>query len=117
MCPARKHQPAACDYKAAYPQWGTASRISAGDVHSLHNYCEEMKRLILVSLLVCSGLAFAEEKPPIELKRKSSFAMTGEDRNPFWPIGFHPAAKAAVESAGPTIPASAFAVTSITLGG
>jgi hypothetical protein len=58
------------------------------------------------------------ELPKIELKNKSSFEMEGNNRNPFWPIGWKPSAKlgdAAVEHAGPDIPVSAFVVSSITI--
>ena len=44
--------------------------------------------------------------------------MENNGRNPFWPIGWKPAAKVAgpgVEHAGPDIPLAAFVVSSITL--
>ena len=64
----------------------------------------------------------AQQPPPpaIELKNKSSFTMEDSSRNPFWPIGWKPAAKqtsSSTETAGPTILPTAFRVTSITLGG
>jgi len=62
----------------------------------------------------------AQATPPaLELKNKSSFKMDNGSRSPFWPIGWKPAAKisqANTDQAGPDIPPSAFAVTSITLG-
>ena len=57
--------------------------------------------------------------PTLELKNKSFFTMEDTSRNPFWPIGWKPAAKqtsSATEAAGPTILPTAFRVTSITLG-
>ncbi|MEP6602693.1 MAG: hypothetical protein ABJB69_01965 [Spartobacteria bacterium] len=56
--------------------------------------------------------------PKIELKNKSFFEMEGNSRNPFWPIGWKPAAKlsdAGNEHAGPDIAPSAFVVSSITI--
>ena len=52
----------------------------------------------------------------VDEKNKSTFTMEAHDRNPFWPIGWKPATKAGPETAGPTIPPSAFLVSSITLG-
>src|SRR4051812_49416189 len=64
----------------------------------------------------------APEKPAgpvaIELKNKSSFAMDGSGRNPFWPIGWKPVARAqtnTTEHSGPDILPTAFVVSSITL--
>ena len=57
--------------------------------------------------------------PKLEVKNKSSFKMDNGSRSPFWPIGWKPAAKISQnqgDHAGPEIPASAFSVTSITLG-
>ncbi len=57
----------------------------------------------------------------LEVKHKSSFAIDGSSRNPFWPIGWKPVAKSTttatgvVEQAAPEIPASAFIVSSITV--
>lgn len=57
------------------------------------------------------------EVAKIELKKTSSFTVQEGERNPFWPIGWKPAGttKSAAENIGPSIPASAFSVTSITL--
>jgi hypothetical protein len=77
-----------------------------------------MKILIYLCLLSCSDIALAEEASSLELKRKSAFDVQAGERNPFWPIGFKPApkfAKTGPEHAGPTIPPSAFVVSSITL--
>lgn len=56
---------------------------------------------------------------PLEFKNKSSFVVDNT-RNPFWPIGWKPAARTAdataTEHSGPEIAPSAFLVTSITLG-
>src|SRR4029077_6476126 len=53
----------------------------------------------------------------IEPKNKSSFTMDASSRNPFWPIGWKPAAKLASASGDQSgdIPISAFLVSSITL--
>lgn len=57
--------------------------------------------------------------PAIELKSKSSFAMEASGRNPFWPIGWKPAPRAAVaspnEQGGAELLATAFLVSSITV--
>lgn len=80
-----------------------------------------MKPILLsLSLLAAATAATfaAAEQPRIELKNKSSFTMEANSRNPFWPIGWKPAAKVSSESnerVGPEIPESAFAVTSITV--
>lgn len=59
----------------------------------------------------------AEALAAIELKNKSSFQMEGNNRNPFWPIGWKPTAKLTDtnEHAGPEIPNTSFIVTSITI--
>ncbi len=60
----------------------------------------------------------SEQVAAIELRHKSTFEMEGNNRNPFWPIGWKPAAKlseAGTEHAGPDIPVSAFVVSSITI--
>jgi hypothetical protein len=79
-----------------------------------------MKKLALLFLAVgvaAQGASGAEAKS-LELKNKSAFQMENA-RNPFWPIGFKPAAKLADASAGDhsgaEIPISAFVVSSITL--
>ena len=76
-----------------------------------------MKKLLPILLVTAlmAQFACAEDKPPIELAKKSSFNADNA-RNPFWPMGWKPAAKAApTEQAGPEIPESAFIVSSITL--
>ena len=73
-----------------------------------------MKRLLFICLLAQSS--WAADNAKIELKKVSSFSVQDTERNPFWPIGWKPAGtKGGSEVAGPTIPASAFSVTSITL--
>ena len=60
----------------------------------------------------------AESAPVLELKNKSSFTMDEQSRNPFWPIGWKPAAKQtanSTESVGPEIQSSSFMVSSITV--
>jgi hypothetical protein len=80
-----------------------------------------MKRFAFLSIaLLFSADAFAAEAPAIDLKNKSVFTMENNSRNPFWPIGWRPVAKlsdpTSNEHAGPEIAASAFLVSSITLG-
>jgi hypothetical protein len=59
----------------------------------------------------------ADQPVKIELKNKSSFAMDAGSRNPFWPIGWKPAAKlsGAKGDQGGDIPVSAFLVSTITV--
>ena len=66
--------------------------------------------------------AAAPGAPAIELKNKSAFAIQENGRNPFWPIGWKPAAKqsaatanAIAEPAGPEVAPSAFVVSSIVM--
>jgi hypothetical protein len=71
--------------------------------------------LILASLALSTARS-AEETVTIELKNKSSFTMDGSGRNPFWPIGWKPVARAqTTEHSGPDILPTAFVVSSITL--
>lgn len=82
-----------------------------------------MKRAIaiLALSLTAAQLARAADSaaPQLELKKKSSFSVNANGRNPFWPIGWKPAPKVttpdANEHSGPEIPPSAFVVTSITV--
>ena len=75
-----------------------------------------MNKLLYLGFVICTGVALADETPPIVLKHKSSFNMRADERNPFWPIGWKPAPKMAKnEHAGPAIPSSAFVVSSIVL--
>src|SRR6185503_18480896 len=74
-----------------------------------------MKKLAFLLILFFAGYSFAEEKPTIELKNKSSFKLDG-GRNPFWPIGFKPASvSTSSEGSGSDIPNTAFVVTSIAI--
>ena len=94
-----------------------------------------MKRIyfVLVLTILCAQTLRAGDQPsvdekqatrpadPVSLideKNKSAFTIEANERNPFWPIGWKPAAKSASgpETAGPQIPASVFLVSSITLG-
>jgi hypothetical protein len=79
-----------------------------------------MRTLALVSiLLMATARVQAGETHTLELKNKSSFKLTNSSRSPFWPIGWKPTAKIAQtngDHAGGDVPASAFSVTSITLG-
>ena len=61
--------------------------------------------------------AAAPPAPGLEVKNKSAFVMEESGRNPFWPIGWKPAAKSSgtAEHAGPEIRETAFLVSSITL--
>jgi hypothetical protein len=75
--------------------------------------------LLLIMLLAAGVRCYADETPRLETKNKSSFKMEGNSRNPFWPIGWKPTAKlseAATDHTGPDIPATAFVLSSITLG-
>jgi hypothetical protein len=78
-----------------------------------------MNKLPFLLLAIFIGLSrlYADDRPAVELKNKSSFQMESNDRNPFWPIGFKPAAtiRGATGSAGLDIPLSAFVLSSITL--
>jgi hypothetical protein len=62
----------------------------------------------------------AEEPTAITVKNKSSFNIDAGARNPFWPIGWKPAARVAGANGGGgaqgEVPPGAFLVTSITLG-
>ena len=70
-----------------------------------------------------AGATGADAAPPtLELKHQSSFAIPETGRNPFWPIGWKPAAKVATnanstaaEPTGPAVDASAFVVSSIVM--
>ncbi len=76
----------------------------------------------ILAILTLSALSLpclrAEDAPaPIELKNKSSFTMDASGRNPFWPIGWKPVARAQnnTEHTGPDILPTAFVVSSITM--
>ena len=78
-----------------------------------------MKTSTLFLLLILTGFTTlrGEERPPLEVKNKSSFQMES-GRNPFWPIGFKPTAQMTNLNAGRScldVPLSAFLLTSITL--
>lgn len=93
-----------------------------------------MKVFSLSLVTLCLGLACAgaasetpaaeeagkSETPPLELKHRSSFELGESGRNPFWPIGWKPAAKANAaanpnDHSGPDISPEAFVVSSITV--
>jgi hypothetical protein len=77
-----------------------------------------MKTFLTISVLALLSLvcAQAEEATTIQLKNKSAFTMDASGRNPFWPIGWKPVAKANTTGhIGPEIQPSAFVVSSITL--
>jgi hypothetical protein len=77
-----------------------------------------MKTVLAISALTLLSLtcARAEQAAAIELTKKSSFSMEGSGRNPFWPIGWKPVARAATnDHSGPEIQPAAFTVTSITV--
>jgi hypothetical protein len=77
-----------------------------------------MKRFgirITLVFAACAQLQ-AGEATALEVKNKSSFALDARSRNPFWPIGWKPAAKVDVaEPGGPDVPLAAFVVSSITV--
>jgi len=75
--------------------------------------------VLLLALITAAAQMNAAETPKVELKTKSSFKMDVGSRSPFWPIGWKPVAKISrtqTDQAGPDIPPSSFAVSSITLG-
>jgi hypothetical protein len=78
-----------------------------------------MRTLLTIFAVVFLSLTCVraeDDSPAIELKHKSSFTTEASGRNPFWPIGWKPAAKVSTtEHAGPEIQPAAFVVSSITL--
>ena len=75
-----------------------------------------LSAILILASLALSTARSAEETVTIELKNKSSFTMDGSGRNPFWPIGWKPVARAqTTEHSGPDILPTAFVVSSITL--
>ena len=65
-----------------------------------------------------TNAAPAVEPAGIELKNKSSFAIDDSQRNPFWPVGWRPASKAAhsaAEASSSEISPNSFLVSSITV--
>jgi hypothetical protein len=77
-----------------------------------------MKTFLTISLLALFSLGRVQAAQPgtVTLKNKSSFTMEASGRNPFWPIGWKPVAKATTnEHAGLEIQPSAFIVSSITV--
>ena len=90
-----------------------------------------MKKFTCTLLVGCTALRWASavdapanqqipgvETPTIELKSKSSFAIEESGRNPFWPIGWKPAAKitkTTSDHSGPEISPTSFVVSSIVL--
>jgi hypothetical protein len=86
---------------------------------------------ILIPILLALGALYAADAPAIntknkssfefEIKNKSSFELEGNSRNPFWPISWKPTGQvtgtSAEHDAGSDIPVSAFALTSVTIGG
>ena len=78
-----------------------------------------MKSIWTISILAFLTLDVvrSEEAPAtINLKNKSTFNFEANGRNPFWPIGWKPVAKAIkTDHTGPDIQSAAFVVSSITL--
>jgi hypothetical protein len=77
-----------------------------------------MKTFFAISVLALLSLACAQagQATAIELTNKSAFTMEASGRNPFWPIGWKPVAKASTnDHGGLEIQPSAFVVSSITL--
>jgi hypothetical protein len=82
-----------------------------------------MKTILAILSLTVLALACvrADDAPAptaVELKKQSTFTMDGSGRNPFWPIGWKPVARAqttTTEHSGPDVLPTAFVVTSITL--
>jgi hypothetical protein len=78
----------------------------------------KIRHVLLLSFAVTAlNKLVAEDRPaPVELKNKSSFHVDSNARNPFWPIGFKPAAPTARgTSSGLDIPVNALLLTSVTL--
>src|SRR6266849_11210050 len=78
----------------------------------------EKIRISFPSARYCPWCPAGWRVPVLEIKNKSSFQMERNGRNPFWPIGFKPAAELSNRSAnhaGPDVPLTAFLLTSITL--
>jgi hypothetical protein len=75
-----------------------------------------MKTLWTIFILTLLSLASARagQTASIESKNKSAFTMEASGRNPFWPIGWKPVARATTNDSGEIQPA-AFVVSSITL--
>jgi hypothetical protein len=75
-----------------------------------------MKTFLTISVLALLTLTSAQaEEAAIKLKNKSAFTMEASGRNPFWPIGWKPVAKAnTTQHVGPEIQSSTFVVSSIT---
>ena len=79
-----------------------------------------MKSLLLAfcctSLLLSAAAGAGTEVPTITLKHKSTFGAPN-DRDPFWPIGWKkPGPKIATTGVGPSLTASSFSLTSVTMG-
>ena len=77
-----------------------------------------MKTFLTISVLALLTLtdAQAKEDAAVKLQVKSAFTMEASGRNPFWPIGWKPVAKAnTTQYTGPEVQPSAFVVSSITL--
>jgi hypothetical protein len=74
-----------------------------------------MKTFLTLSVLALLTLTYAQAEEPaaIQLKNKSAFTMEASGRNPFWPIGWRPVAKANTTHVGPEVQAAAFVVSSI----
>jgi len=77
--------------------------------------------LISMSILAAFAVVRSDQPATIELKNKSSFTMDAGSRSPFWPIGWKPTGKLSGGSGssadqGGDIPATAFILSSITLG-
>jgi hypothetical protein len=78
-----------------------------------------MKSILFISIsILATSFVSGADRPAIELKNKSGFAVENGSRNPFWPIGWKPAGKisnAGAEHAGADLPPSVFVVTTIML--
>lgn len=90
-----------------------------------------MKKFTCTILIGCAALRWASAAdapadeevapvamPTIDVKNKSSFTIDESGRNPFWPIGWKPAAKTSrntSEHVGPEILPTSFLVSSIVM--
>ena len=79
-----------------------------------------MKRFLFIPLALSFAFPAFASSGGLDVKNKSSFTMENNSRDPFWPIGWKPSGRlaepGAMEKGASDISASAFVVSSITLG-
>src|SRR5438128_2135992 len=111
-CRPGKQRAAPFRHQTEHSRFTGASSISARRNRRRQSYRKKMKTSALFLLVIFVGFAAlrAEDRPPLEVKNKSSFQMES-GRNPFWPIGFKPTAQMTNLNAGRSgldVPLSAF---------